>query len=714
VNDHKTTQIEIEKTEYVRISYFLIVSFTFLCQSLTAQTILAFQGGEIGDTWGYTSTGADAVALAEATNSSNYISGNNALVVGGNTPGGSCISGGSGNGAAVLRQFIFDQIQINTSNSFNRTLTFHYGNRFPVCVGTGWDAGEDLVFTAYHDGISQPSVTLQSGNNNLVVDIATHTYTWTIPTCVSSFSFKLEITTNRRDELLFIDDVALTTPQLNPPFPALQSIIGDTILCINSSQTLSVSPIPNTSFTWTGIPSNAQFTSPNGTQNSNQIQINWGSTPPGIYTITVTPSYSACNSSIEGNPKSIAIALLDSQTLSMSPNDTICAGDSILISAVSNSTLLWDQGLGIGNQFWVSPSSSTLYTAITATGNCQSSGSVSIVVNLIPTINAGVDQEICQGGFCTLNASGGLVYQWSPSIVNGSQITPTETTTYFVEGISAEGCVNTDSITITVVAHPIVDFNVDITGGCIPFSVQFENLTSNGATFQWDFGDGFQSNTENPIHEFTTTGCKDVSLTVNWNNGCSETKLSSSLICPDEYPIAAFTVSPPTINEFNQTIYCANNSINATNYSWNFGDNAVTNDENPFHTYTSDETENGYTITLQVSSEHGCVDSISVFLPYESQTLFYIPNSFTPDGDEYNQVFKPLFTQGIDPTNFHLSIYDRWGQFVFESFDYSIGWDGTNGLGELVSDGEYSWTIFFHETHSEQTRFIKGHVNVLK
>jgi gliding motility-associated-like protein len=139
-----------------------------------------------------------------------------------------------------------------------------------------------------------------------------------------------------------------------------------------------------------------------------------------------------------------------------------------------------------------------------------------------------------------------------------------------------------------------------------------------------------------------------------------------------------------------------------------------TNDENPFHTYTSDETENGYTITLQVSSEHGCVDSISVFLPYESQTLFYIPNSFTPDGDEYNQVFKPLFTQGIDPTNFHLSIYDRWGQFVFESFDYSIGWDGTNGLGELVSDGEYSWTIFFHETHSEQTRFIKGHVNVLK
>lgn len=180
-----------------------------------AQVQLAFQGGEPADTWNYVSSGADATAQAQAFLTANVVSGTQSIVVGGNTGGGSCIDGGSGNGSAVARFFTFSSVDISSSSDFFRTLSFHWGSRHPICVGTGWDSGENLVFTAYYDGVAQPSTTLAMGNNNTNFNIQNFIHTHTIPPCVSSFYFHITITTNRRDELLFLDNVSLTAPQLN-------------------------------------------------------------------------------------------------------------------------------------------------------------------------------------------------------------------------------------------------------------------------------------------------------------------------------------------------------------------------------------------------------------------------------------------------------------------------------------------------------------------
>jgi gliding motility-associated-like protein len=182
-----------------------------------AQTNLYYQNGNPGDTWSYSSTGADATALAQAVSALNYTSAPQSLVVGGNTSGGSCIDGGSGNGPSTARTFTFDEVDISSSNQLNRTLTFNWGNRQPVCTGTGWDTGENLIFTPIHNGIAQANITLANGANDAVFNIATNTFTYTVPPCVSSFSFVLSINTNRRDELLFLDDVLLTTPSFNVP-----------------------------------------------------------------------------------------------------------------------------------------------------------------------------------------------------------------------------------------------------------------------------------------------------------------------------------------------------------------------------------------------------------------------------------------------------------------------------------------------------------------
>ena len=94
---------------------------------------------------------------------------------------------------------------------------------------------------------------------------------------------------------------------------------------------------------------------------------------------------------------------------------------------------------------------------------------------------------------------------------------------------------------------------------------------------------------------------------------------------------------------------------------------------------------------------------------------FFVPNAFTPNEDDFNQMFLPIFTGGYDPQQFSLFIYDRWGELIFESHDASRGWLGRYGVdGVLVQDGTYTWKIKFTDTETQSEHTLVGHVNVLK
>jgi len=191
------------------------VFFALSSYSSVAQTTLFSQSGNAGDNWNFLSTGADATASAEALSALNYTSAPQSLVIGGNTGGGSCIDGGSGNGPSTPRTYTFDGVDISSSNQFSRTLLFNWGNRHPVCTGTGWDTGENLIFIPIHDGAQQGQITLASGINDAIFSILNNSFSYNVPPCVNNFGFILSITTNRRDELLLLDDVLLTTPSYN-------------------------------------------------------------------------------------------------------------------------------------------------------------------------------------------------------------------------------------------------------------------------------------------------------------------------------------------------------------------------------------------------------------------------------------------------------------------------------------------------------------------
>jgi gliding motility-associated-like protein len=183
------------------------------------------------------------------------------------------------------------------------------------------------------------------------------------------------------------------------------------------------------------------------------------------------------------------------------------------------------------------------------------------------------------------------------------------------------------------------------------------------------------------------------------------------MICVEGPPNIAFFATPSIISEFNSTVQFINNTSNASNYSWEFGDGTGSIESEPNHTYPSEV--GNYTVTLTAASPNGCIDSASIAIVYEEEVIFYVPNSFTPDGDMYNQTFQPVFTSGFDPFNFSLTIYNRWGELIFESMDATVGWDGTYG-GKLVQEGTYTWKINFKAPNNDNKFEHSGHVTFLR
>ena len=118
----------------------------------------------------------------------------------------------------------------------------------------------------------------------------------------------------------------------------------------------------------------------------------------------------------------------------------------------------------------------------------------------------------------------------------------------------------------------------------------------------------------------------------------------------------------------------------------------------------------------QIFTVNGCVSdtmTYSVTVTRCDKLIYYIPNSFTPDGNEFNNTWQPVFTAGFDASGFTCTIYNRWGETIWESRDAAESWDGTY-QGLRCPQGLYVWEIQFkHINTADQTR-IHGHINLIR
>lgn len=120
-------------------------------------------------------------------------------------------------------------------------------------------------------------------------------------------------------------------------------------------------------------------------------------------------------------------------------------------------------------------------------------------------------------------------------------------------------------------------------------------------------------------------------------------------------------------------------------------------------------------VTLYAYSASGCVDSSFVIINYSEDEIFYVPNTFTPDQDEFNQTWGPVFTQGFDPFNFELLIFNRWGEIIWESHDAEGRWDGSYGnSGVDCPDGVYVWKIAYKPKETDKKNIVTGHLTLIR
>jgi hypothetical protein len=211
---------------------------------------------------------------------------------------------------------------------------------------------------------------------------------------------------------------------------------------------------------------------------------------------------------------------------------------------------------------------------------------------------------------------------------------------------------------------------------------------------------------------FNQGGCYDITLKAD-ENGCSNSLTLQNYICIESLPNASFMVTPSAFSVENQTISFNNTSTGGTNYLWNFGDSSYSNVFNPDHLFVN--TLQGYLVTLTVTSDLGCTDVAQIYIGYNEGENIYIPNTFTPDGDGFNQTFQPIFTSGYDPFNFAMFIYNRWGELIFETHDVNIGWDGSYGMdGKDVHQGIYTYKIIYKNPKIDERKTIVGHITLIK
>jgi len=176
-----------------------------------------------------------------------------------------------------------------------------------------------------------------------------------------------------------------------------------------------------------------------------------------------------------------------------------------------------------------------------------------------------------------------------------------------------------------------------------------------------------------------------------------------------ENPEALFTLDPEETSILAPTITINNLSIGAKSYMWSFGDSSISASNKPqSHTYKDTGT---YKIKLMITNGN-CKDStyqtVRILLPL----LVYIPNSFTPNGDGRNDIFK---AEGDGFTNFEMMIFDRWGQLIFTSDDIDKGWNGKANMGSDISMVDaYIYVINLRSSYNKHDYTYKGVFNLLK
>jgi len=363
-------------------------------------------------------------------------------------------------------------------------------------------------------------------------------------------------------------------------------------------------------------------------------------------------------------------------------NDSfLCDGESILLDATTpNVTYLW-QDNSTEATYYVDQEG--LYHVSITEDNCTYTDSIIITYPSYPPVNLGPDVSMCDGDLLILSTgSTDLIYLWQD---NSSEPTlnVTQTGIYWV-GVSENGCASRDTINVVFNSVPFVNLGND-TSLCEGESILLDATTPN-VTYLW------QNNSVNSTFLVNNEGVYWVEVS---DNNCSyRDTINISYIYSSE------------LNLGEDAIVCIGDklTLDATitngNYIWH--DNST----NP--TYIVDGP--GVYSVNAYNNCHSLFDSIEVTY-IDCDCNIYMPNAFTPSGDGRNDFYGAVSDCSYD--EFHLLIFNRWGEVVFESFDIQQHWNGA--INEYYCpSGVYSYVLQYKNWNKGLEGEITGVVTLLR
>ena len=529
-------------------------------------------------------------------------------------------------------------------------------------------------------------------------------------------------------------------------FPVTLTVTDINSCVDDTTKTIVVDSLPIPSFTWTATCTQGiiNFTNTSNGNGSNIISYLWDfgdgfmsnvENPihyyfnNGNYNVSLTVTNDrGCSDSID-----ILVSVNEGLNLDFYASD-VCFGESMyfyynLINPfVQPATWLWSFGDGTYStdpqpvHFYQQPGTYNVLLTVTDNLGCDLTITHQITVFASPIAN--FSANIAQIGSPTIfsdlstTANGNLI-SWHWDFGDGSTSNQQNPQHFYNNAgnylvtlivINNFGCSDTFSLNVLVTEVINVDFTMNPNPVCINQPVYFTDISTTGTgnfiSWHWNFGDGYISTSQHPIHSYLNPGTYYVSLIATSSLNLSDTAVHQLVVV--DAPIANFTYEPlnPILSE---NIYFTDLSIGATQWHWYFGDDTHSYIPNPIHTYYN---LGLYDVSLTVTNEYGCKDTVyQTVIPYDNE-MIYFPNAIHINGDGINDVFNVIGT-GWSPENFELRIFNRWGEQIYFTTDINAGWDGTdNRTGEKVQIGVYIWKVQIMDFANNVKKYV-GYVSVI-
>lgn len=641
---------------------------------------------------------------------------------------------------------------LNNTTILNPTIQADTTLTYGLSVSNGICSIVDSVTVTYIAGSTLGSLgdTTICQGDNIVIDMTGNSnINWSPTTNITNPTSTSPIFSPTADQLYFVDYMSPLGCTLTDSIQfyvnelPVVTINNDTTVCLGEDVVINstINAVPSPVYSWNTTETTPTITAPTA----------------GTYVLTVT---TACGTDTDA----MVISNFAPIPLDLGNDTMLCVNDNLVLTVAipANGSALWSNAT-VGSTYTVS-TASTVWVALTDSNGCTLSDTITVGYNPVTVVNLGANQDICEYETIVLDGTvpTGASYLWSPGNQTTAQINVDAGGTYTVEVTDIYGCLSSDDVVINEILAPVPEI-LGPPEYCVVDTVTY-SLSQAYNQYLWTTGsvspttDVSGPNTFIAVEVIGANNCVgydtmaiamvpvpvitlppyfylcdttqvevtaylENSLYYNWDNGMTGPTV---ILGEGTYTVSAFDVCEAT----------ATVEVGVGQVDFTLGqDRHICHDETVFLgpeinsldsiLWSNGSTSNTFTYndpftfgdTLEIwATAFGCGDVTDTVYLYvdDCDCPFFVPNTFTPNGDEYNHHLSVLHECLFE--SFEFRIFNRWGELIFQSFDSEFVWDGTyNGVS--VSDGTYVWQAVYKYAYDIERTEVKtktGHINVMR